>query len=361
MTDISSAADLATILDNLNAPGLSSLDLVSSLQSVGLLGATGGGSITVTASDATGTTSATGHQVVTLTAGTNVVVIGGNAAVDPVTGNQVPLYVQPTGGAYVALGNGDAKVVLKAIAGGDTSTVDAGSGNSFVAASGHGSNVLWGGTGNDTLVGNGSSNIAGGTGQDTILAGNDTAAHDTVFAGAGGENIILHQGGNLVYGNANATITAGHGFDTIDGGRGPETIFGGGTTDIFASNRNEIHAQGNDTITTGLGKDTIFSGAALGQGQTIVVGTGQNSPGVQTLNLGDDANGHGYFGIDTIFGGDPAHVGTVKINQAQAGSTTQVNADNSTTITFGPGGPAINVHNVNIVFSDDKTNTPHLF
>ncbi|MBK7897961.1 MAG: hypothetical protein IPJ99_00630 [Betaproteobacteria bacterium] len=152
-----------------------------------------------------------------------------------------------------------------------------------VPGSGH--NVIYAGTGQDTiLLGNGSNLVIGGAGRTTVFGG--TGA-DTVYGGTGdlaaagrggddsliggtGNDLLLGCGGadTLFGGGGNdrlegdgALTPAGQsGDDVLDGGAGDDGLFGGEGQDVLAGGSGEdrlFGGEGNDTLSGGSGADVL--------------------------------------------------------------------------------------------------------
>ena len=93
-------------------------------------------------------------------------------------------------------------------------------------------NLLFGGSGNDT--------VEGGDGFDLIHGGSD----DDLLKGEGGNDLVRGGSGNdtIEGGEGNDRLLGGSGDDSIDGGAGDDRIWGG---------------EGNDTLTGGEGEDVF--------------------------------------------------------------------------------------------------------
>ncbi|WP_308908999.1 beta strand repeat-containing protein [Pseudokordiimonas caeni] len=165
------------------------------------------------------------------------------------------------------------------------STTNAGGGNTASAvttgAATDGSDVIWGGAGDDLII-TGSWDDAAGTGDDGIADATDAAAEvlgvaaDVAWAGAG-DDVVVGAGGDDMLGG-------GLGDDVIYGNDGDDTIYGGaddGATtnadDIFGGAGDDViyAGVGNDTIDGGDGDDTIYNGkgndqVTAGEGNDIL-------------------------------------------------------------------------------------------
>jgi Ca2+-binding RTX toxin-like protein len=118
-----------------------------------------------------------------------------------------------------------------------------------------GSDLLWSGTGNDTLI--------GGTERDVLLAGN---------------------GNDFLYGDTRPASNLGS-ADQLLGGRGSDTAFGGGGNDYINGEWDNdilLGGAGNDLIHGGLGSDRIDGGDGndwlFGASNTILNGAWFGSP-----------------------------------------------------------------------------------
>ncbi len=111
-------------------------------------------------------------------------------------------------------------------------------------------NLIQGTTNNDTI---GASSSAGVTGNP---ANNATNFADTIFGGAGNDQIAGLGGNDSIQGESgNDTILGGDGNDTLDGGSGDDRVFGENGNDLL------IGADGNDTLEGDSGNDTLLGGA----------------------------------------------------------------------------------------------------
>lgn len=227
------------------------------------------------------------------------------------------------------------------------------------------SNLLTGGTGNDTLDGGaGDDTLVGGTGADSMIGGlgNDTYivddAGDSVSEGAAGgadtikttlnafslgplvnvENLKFTGAGDftgignglnnaLTGGSGNDTLDSGAGKDTLDGGTGADSMTGGMGNDIYVVDNagdtvTEGAGAGTDTVKTTLANYTLadnfeiltftgvgnFAGNGNTLANTITGGTGNDtidgSSGNDQLlgGVGDDQL-LGGIGLDVLIGG----------------------------------------------------------
>lgn len=203
-----------------------------------------------------------------------------------------------------------------------------------IHAPGSGNNVIYAGTGQDTiLLGNGSNLVIGGAGRTTVFGG--TGA-DTVYGGTGnlaaagrggddsliggtGNDLLLGGGGNDAlfggYGNDRlegdgALTPAGlSGDDVLDGGAGDDVLFGNEGQDTLAGGSGEDRlygGEGNDTLTGGSGMDVLRGEAgddtyvfalgdsrpnALGETDTVDDALGTNRIVLEGVGSGSTGNG----------------------------------------------------------------------
>lgn len=169
-----------------------------------------------------------------------------------------------------------------------------GNGLDNVITGNKGSNYLFGGAGNDTIIDTNASDsdtLAGGTGNDTYyINGTGTNGKDLIVEKAGEgidtvvasssyskfvlpanvENLVLTgAGGTTGYGNElNNVIIGNSGANFLDGMAGNDTIDGGAGNDLIAGR------EGNDLLTGGAGADTFWF--APGGGKDIITDFGAN-------------------------------------------------------------------------------------
>lgn len=125
--------------------------------------------------------------------------------------------------------------------------------------------LLWGGSGDDTIISsNGADTIGGGLGDDDIRAGGGA---DVIYGGKGTDDV-----------GPNDTIDGGGGNDTIYGGAGADEILGGAGDDLI------FNGAGVDTVSGGLGKDTIWGGG----GDDLLSGGADRDVFVFTADSGQD-------------------------------------------------------------------------
>ena len=150
-----------------------------------------------------------------------------------------------------------------------------------------------GGTGNDTIVGGIMSNyVDAGSGNDTITTGD---GKDTIHAGDGNDAIDTGNANDTVYGDAgNDSIVAKDGDDWVDAGAGNDTVDAdNGTHDTLISSNDTVYGgDGFDKLMGGPGYDKLFGQA----GWDNLDG----GPGNDSIWGGD--------GWDTVTGGADADV-----------------------------------------------------
>ncbi len=216
------------------------------------------------------------------------------------------------GGDFVYLNGGNDT----AFGGDGNDWINAGSGDDFVSgdagndslAGGTGSDLLFGGEGSDRIIGGYESwtrdrfgNVAyrsdnnsfeadtlfGGAGHDQIFA---ASGNDSVFGGSGNDNIRGGSGNDTIYGNdaensgegvagetdndlisgdaGDDLIFGGWGNDTISGGEGADLVLGGSGNDTMSGGVGNDFLwgeEGNDTLDGGLGDDWMMGGAGADQ------------------------------------------------------------------------------------------------
>lgn len=182
--------------------------------------------------------------------------------------------------------------------------VDGGIGSDKINNSG-GKDVIYGGIGNDSIFsGLSEATIDGGIGDDTISSLN---SKDVIYGGIGNDNITVQQGQCTINaGVGDDSILAGIGTDYIDAGdgndtinsyaisyheiHGKDTIYGGAGDDNIITGHGNILVDGgagNDKITASKGNDTISTGSG---NDSVIAGEGNDvikiMSGNHTLNGG---------------------------------------------------------------------------
>lgn len=157
--------------------------------------------------------------------------------------------------------------------------------------------VIYGGTGNDTiLAGDGADRVDGGAGDDLIFG--DSGA-DTLYGGAGNDILDGGDPGDV----STDLLDGGDGDDHLEGSGGTDTLLGGAGNDVILGDDDDANdgddyidgEDGNDDINGGGGRDRIYGGA----GNDTIRGDSLNAP--VTLQTDDYVDGEA--GDDIIFGG----------------------------------------------------------
>lgn len=147
-----------------------------------------------------------------------------------------------------------------------------------------------------------SSNVVGTDGRDQIdlFSLNDTAAggrgDDIIFAGTGDDSISGDDGNDTLYGEAGDDfIAGGNGNDNLNGTDGSDTLVGGQGNDLLRGD------SGNDRLAGNEGQDTLFGGTG---GDWLDGGAGRDSlaggGGQDTLLGGDDSDLLYFTGSDKV-------------------------------------------------------------
>lgn len=167
-----------------------------------------------------------------------------------------------------------------------------------VALGGAGADVLWTGSGNDTIYG-----------EDTALSVTQSSSvlpdafADNIHGGSGND-IIFGDYGSITY-STRPSSTSGIltlGGDTLYGGDGNDTIYGDAETVTFSrSSQNGSSSDrtinfGADTIDGGDGSDAIY-----GDAKTVTLSGTSSGTSSRTINFGADTISGG-DGVDTIYG-----------------------------------------------------------
>ena len=234
---------------------------------------------------------------------------------------------------YVATGSGNDNIALDSAS--NALQILAGEGNNTVSIKNGKDNLIFTGSGNDT--------ITTGDGKDRISAGD-------------GDNIISS-------GNGNDTIEAGDGSNTITSGSGQKTITVGDST-AEDNHGSTITLTGNisySDITTGTGDDTITLQGNSGSSVSI-----ESKGGDNTINYLKDysINPYGtYSEIKTGDGDDTLNMGTLcsnEINLGDGDNTINMKGRDNT-INTGSGNDEINVTtqygSMNTIDAGDGENT----
>ncbi|GEM_PF-2925878 len=150
--------------------------------------------------------------------------------------------------------------------------------------------------GNDIRGNHGSDMIEGGAGNDTLFGGYVIAdpddQSDTIYGGDGDDLLYGNGGNDRLYGDAgNDTIWGGIGAEVIHGGDGDDYLAGGGAVahpldqadsiDAGSGNDYVLGNGGDDYLLGGSGNDTIYGGVGIdniwgGDGDDILYGQDGN-------------------------------------------------------------------------------------
>ena len=153
---------------------------------------------------------------------------------------------------------------------------------------------LYGGEDNDTLLGeHGDDALFGGIGNDSLHGGDGA---DTIFGGDGddfirGEGLGTTPGGAL---GAGDLLDGGAGNDTIFGDEGNDTVYGGIGNDSIGGGKDDdllFGGDGNDTVNGGIGNDTLDGGTGT---NTLTGGDGNDTfvwDGASTTTVTDWQSG----------------------------------------------------------------------
>ncbi len=189
---------------------------------------------------------------------------------------------------------------------------------------GTGADFASGGEGNDILIGDsGADTLRGDAGEDTIKAGNGA---DFVDGGSGNDNLDGGNGSDIIYGGTGDDIaTGGAGGDTLVGQDGDDVLSGGSSGDMLFGGEGDDFFNGgfgNDQINTGAGADKIYHAGVAGHGTDFV----------QDFDGGNDV---------FVFGGNPN--ATVDDFLVQLAATPNAGNDNveEAFITFEPTGQVL--------------------
>jgi Ca2+-binding RTX toxin-like protein len=166
-----------------------------------------------------------------------------------------------------------------------------------------GEDALFGGDGNDTMTGD-YGKLAYDSGGGTIAQGNDYldgGAGDDWMQGEGGDDILI--GGadkDQLIGDAEYLDGSAHGADYLEGGTGDDNLWGMGGDDVLVGGDNDDYLQGDYSVSalpeTFHGNDFLDGGA----GKDTLIGDG----GDDILNGGtEDDSLDGGKGNDTLYGG----------------------------------------------------------
>lgn len=115
---------------------------------------------------------------------------------------------------------------------------------------GAGNDTIWGGAGDDNIFGDDDNDrLRGGAGDDTVAGGN---LNDVLSGAAGNDEILGDDGADTAFGGAgDDDLSGGIGLDLLQGGEGDDILRGGGDADRL------LGGLGDDTLNGGAGADTF--------------------------------------------------------------------------------------------------------
>ena len=148
-------------------------------------------------------------------------------------------------------------------------------GNDELHAYGDEDTVLNGGLGNDLLYGaSGNDTLIGGDGNDRIYG---RAGNDTLIGGDGNDSINGDDGNDtLIGGDGNDSINGGAGNDVLTGGTGNDYLEGGAGSDIYIFGSNFGHDEINNNDASDNREDIIRFTDNISQSDLIFRRTGSN-------------------------------------------------------------------------------------
>jgi len=261
------------------------------------------------------------------------------------------------GSGTIVGGGGDNRVVIPASVAGGWS-INTGNGDDTVLALGSGNDTISAGGGHNAIMLGSGNNIVQSTGDDTVSAG---SGHETIAATGMGSDVIFGNSSALFFvaTGGSATVFGGSGSDTFFGGTGPDvvhggtggnnflvagtgaaTLFGGGNGDqLFAagSGAQALHAgAGNETLFGGFssGNDTFFGGTG---NVSITGGSGANLFAFADGQAGGNASIQGFTsGRDHVDlqGYGRNEVAKALKSQTVVGGTDTITLSDHTTISF---------------------------
>jgi len=207
---------------------------------------------------------------------------------------------------------------------GGSGTIIGGDGNNLIASptsnggswyldlQGVGSTTLFGGSANDEILSaNGRNLLFLGSGQDTVFS----SGADTIVGGSGAETVATAASQSWVFaGSGPALLVNSGGADTLSAGPGAETIFAGASGGLYFLNNSPslifagIGAYAN-TIVGGTGNATVFGGSGsnliFGNDENLVVNL-QSSTGTIVGGAGNTTVYAGTGGNQVMFQGSGA-------------------------------------------------------
>ena len=252
-------------------------------------------------------------------------------------------------GSYYGEAGNDV-LVAKTILGA-TILLDGGEGDDKLTG-GDGANTLNGGAGNDIIaIGKGTTTVNGGTGNDSVKGG---ALNDSISGGDGSDTVTGGAGDDVITGDAgNDNLSGGDGDDRLFGDIGNDIILAGGGLDKLSG------GVGNDTIV--LSDDNVmdtvaFSSIALKDGSDTITGFERGVDKITFMGTAgtayDDITGG--KGIFNFASGNAVNFATVNegwVVTANAGNLTDLTAiatllNTGNTITAAKGSDGLIVLNI---------------
>jgi Ca2+-binding RTX toxin-like protein len=277
-----------------------------------------------------------------------------------ISGNSTFIATGATGSGTIVTGGGDNRIVIPTSVGGGWS-INTGNGDDTVVALGTGNDTISAGAGHNAIMLGSGNDVMQSTGDDTVYAG---SGHETIAASGTGSDVIYGNSSALYFvateGSAgSATVFGGSGSDTFFGGAGPDVVHGGtgGNNFLFAGtgaatlfgggNGDQLFAAGNaaQALHAGAGNETLFGGFSSGN-DTFFGGTGNASiTGGSGTNLFAFADGQagGIVSIQGFISGrdhvnlqgyGKNEVAEALKSQAAVGGTDIITLSDHTTISF---------------------------
>jgi serralysin len=218
-----------------------------------------------------------------------------------------------------------------------------------------GSGTIIGGDGNNLIA----SPTSNGGSWDLDLQG---VGSTTVFGGAANDEILSANGRNLLFLGSGQDTVFSSGTDTIVGGSGAETVATGAPQSwVFAGSGSAllVNSGGADTFSAGSGAETIFAGAS---GGLYFLNT---SPNLIFASIGAYANTIvGAAGNATVFGGSGSNLifgndENLVVN-LQSSAGTIVGGAGNTTVYAGTGGNQVMFQGSGALLYDAQSSTSTL-
>jgi Ca2+-binding RTX toxin-like protein len=289
----------------------------------------GTGPSTVTASGIAGVVfGGAGHLTLT-TSGTGETLFGGAGDTTIFGGGDEGTYLLGAGVNVYRNEGGDKGRVFA----GPTSTTVYGS-----FGANPGSDQVFGGSGDLTVVTAGSNETVFGGSDNTTVYGafGGTVGDDVIFGGSGILEVATGNSNDTVYGGTSAGQTVFGGFDSVAANNGNSVIFSGANAMVIDP------AGSSDTIYAGSGNDTLWFGTGSIAGNNVVFGGSGNIRG-QFVGGAGSVSIIGGTGSDTLYGnansdmnyfGTQSGVTMIALGPRGAGLGETLNAGASSTNNF---------------------------